>query len=79
MAGTVEMMGMVHMVPYGLLWSITLERMVRWRTVKSLWNHIDKGYLPVTKLVKTDMVVMVQIANNHWGPNFGPLRNHLTI
>ena len=66
-------------IPYGLLWSITLERMIRWRTVKSLWNHIGKAYLPVTKLVKTDMVVMVQIANNHWGPNFGPLRNRLTI
>lgn len=40
LVGKIGMMGMV----------ITLERMVRLRTVKALQNRLDKGYILVTNL-----------------------------
>ena len=32
------------------IWSITPERMVRWRSVKSLWNCLDEGCLLMPSL-----------------------------
>ena len=32
------------------MWSITPERMVRWRSVKSLWNCLDEGCLLMPSL-----------------------------
>ena len=48
------------------IWSITSDQMVSWRTVKSIWNHLDKRYLLMDK-------ILAQMAKKHMGPNFSLL------
>ena len=62
------MMNTVHVV-YIAYKSITPERMVLWRTVKSLLNRLDKGYLLMTTNFGTVITVLAQMAKICQGSN----------
>ena len=67
MVGIVGMLGkvgMIHMVHCGLyhLLAITPERMVRWRTVRSLRNHLGQGYFLMTKQLEVEILLLTRMA-----------------
>ena len=69
MTGVIDISDLVLWV-----WSITPERMVRWRSAKSLRNRLDKGYLLMTRNYRLTSWLLCKLLKSHLGPILGCLR-----